>query len=154
MLKNMKIIGAFLISLIPIIIGIKKYMVLVNKATVTKEIFEIFSRLLDKIKYSQKELYYILQKENNDYFVFSNPVILNSDFLLQNGLKKQEILIFKEFLKAVQSGDRAYVNSQGEAALKEIEGLKNTFEKELKETGKLYITVFLGVSAIIFLALI
>ena len=125
-----------------------------NKATIIKQIFEIFNRLLDEIKYSQKELYYILQKENNYYFVFSNPVILNSDFLLQNGLKMQEILILEEFLKAVQSGDRAYVNSQGEAALKEIEGLKNTFEKELKETGKLYITVFLGVSAIIFLALI
>ena len=58
MLKNMKLIGVILISLIPIIIGLKKYMLLINKATIIKQIFEIFNRLLDEIKYSQKELYY------------------------------------------------------------------------------------------------
>lgn len=150
----MKLIGVFLISLIPIIIGVKKYMVLFNKTTVIKQIYEIFNRLLDKIKYSQKELYYILQKENKDYFVFNNLIILNQETLIKNGLKSEEILPLKEFLKAVQSGDRAYIYSQGQAYLKEIENIKNTAEKELKETGKLYITVFLGLSAVVFLALI
>ena len=154
MLKNMKLIGVILISLIPIIIGLKKYMLLINKATIIKQIFEIFNRLLDEIKYSQKELYYILKKENKDYFIFNNPIVLNCETLTQNGVKDDEILLLKEFLKALQSGDRAYINSQGEAHLREIENLKNKVEKELKETGRLYITVFLGLSAVIFLALI
>ena len=150
----MKLIGAFLISIIPVVIGVRKYMILFNKTATIKQISEIFFRVLNEIKYSHKELFYILQKENNDYFVFTSPIILNKNVLIENGISEQEILLLNDFLKAVQSGDRAYVNSQGEAALNEIEGLKNTFEKDLKETGRLYITVFLGISAIIFLALL
>ena len=43
----------------------KEVYVRVTDETLLDEIFEIFNRLLDEIKYSQKELYYILKKENN-----------------------------------------------------------------------------------------
>ena len=150
----MRIFGVFLISIIPMIIGVKKYMILLNKPNIIKQIFALSNRLLDQIKYSQKELYYILKKENEDFFVFSNPIVLNLEYFTQNGFKTEEISKIKEFLKALQGGDRSYINSQDNIHLKEIEILKDNFEKELKNTGKLYITVFSGLSAVIFLALI
>ena len=150
----MKLIGVLLISLIPIIIGIKKYMILLNKANISKRIFEIFHRLLDEIKYTQKELRCILKKENEDFFIFANPIFLNEKKLTENGFKTEEIAPFKDFLKVVQSGDKGYIFSQGEVVLKIIEGVKIKSEKELVKTGRLYITVFLGLSAVVFLALI
>ncbi len=154
MCKGLKILGVCLISLIPLIIGAKKYVLLINRHTVFKEFLLIYGRILDEIEYSKDELYHILEKQNNDFFVFNNPIKINAKRLENSGLTEKETTVLEDFLMGAQRGDREYVRSVCSASLKEIEELKNIAEQELTSKGRVYITTFAGVSAMVFLVLI
>ncbi len=150
----MRILGAILISLAPALLGFKKYYNLILRKKTLTEIFNIFKATIDKIKYTNKELYSVLKGFNSNFFIFNSPITANLEYLKNMGLTPQEINLINGFLLSVQSGDREYIFSQTEHKLLEINALKEGSIKELKEKGKVILTVFNGIALMVFLVVI
>ena len=150
----MRLLGVIIISLAPLVYGIKKYFDLVNVFNTKTQLFNIFSFVINEIGYTSNELWRILEKENTDFFVKGYPITLNEPYLKESGLNSQEISSINELLLGLQEGDREYIARLSKVKLQEIKELQNNAKNELKQKGKVYLTTFFGFSLMVFLALV
>ena len=152
----MKIIGVILISVIPLLLGLKKCFGLKTRVNTLKLLCDKFKEILDEISYTKRELRDILKALNISKYINLDvfPIKINSKALLEDGILKEEIINIENFISSLQNGDEKYVKSMGGLYLKKIneQALKALKDLNLKE--EIFLKSAAGISVMVFLVLI